>query len=278
VLSDKEIAELVDTRKITGVQENVPRLTSESPIQAASLDLHIGNIYLPSASADGAGGENKPLSEHLLSTGETVLVGTLERLNLPPDIGGIAFPPSRFAVKALLVTNAGHVDPEYRGPMRFTIINMGHEAQKLQTGDRVGTLMLFRASKGAEKGWFSRTGYEGRLPTTQDLRYLSKDFAEVGTRAERIAKEKVREATISAALLAAILTFVAAIIIGIGSLYSPVAKLETKVDLYQEQSTKAQDIEKRLQKLEGDAKATADVAETVRSLEKRTAALEKKVK
>lgn len=60
MLCDKRIADLVDHGNILGVLESVPRLAAESPIQAASLDLHIGGIYLPSAGPNDAGGSLAP--------------------------------------------------------------------------------------------------------------------------------------------------------------------------------------------------------------------------
>jgi deoxycytidine triphosphate deaminase len=279
MLSDKELIDLVNNGSISGVELPSDRFSRESPVQAASVDLHVGGIYLPEAAADEAGGENHPLQEHLLNTGDTVLVRTAEMLKLPKSVGGFAFPPSGFAVKALLVTNAGHVDPEYSGPLRFTIINMGHQPQKLEADGRVGTLVLFRTQSQPERGWTTRNGGPGKNPNTQDLRYLSRDFAEVTERTTQIARAQVRAATQvwdkRLAIGAFILTLVITAVVAVFGWYSPVGKLDNKVDALREEFThakKVDQIDERLKKLES---STAQQSNAI--LERRIEELEQKI-
>jgi dUTPase len=216
--------------------------TDISSVQAGSLNLHIGGIYLPRTTAEEPGGEHHPLTEYLLAPGQTVLVRTAETLRLPKHVAGLAFPPSGFAVKALLVTNAGHVDPEYSGPLRFTIINMGHQVQKLENGLRVGRLVLFGLDRAPERGWRTRMGKDGRNPNTEDLRHLSTDFAEVENRARQIARDEVQGAQLlvqqveqrwNRRLTFAGILFSAAVllIVGFFTWHSPIARLDTKIDL-----------------------------------------------
>lgn len=282
MLSDKELIDLVNDGSISGVELPADRFSRESPVQPASVDLHIGGIYLPGADADQAGGENRPLREHLLNTGDTVLVRTTETLKLPKSIGGLAFPPSSFAVKALLVTNAGHVDPEYSGPLRFTIINMGHQTQKLEAHERVGTLVLFSTHKQPERGWTTRNGGPGRVPNTEDLRYLSRDFAEVTRRTTRIARAQVRTAIDRWDKRLAIAAFIVAVIITavVGSigLFSPVSKLENKVDALRDEFThakKVDDLEERLKKIElsTSPQTNAILENRIKELEKKMSSL-----
>jgi len=96
---------------------------TESPIQASSIDLHIGEIFLPGKKGDEPGAESNPLTGHILSSGETAVVITQEKFTLPKDIAGIGFPPStRMSFKGILMTNPGHIDPGYNGHLRFTLI------------------------------------------------------------------------------------------------------------------------------------------------------------
>jgi len=260
MLPDNELVRLVKLNHIQGVSPGYDDFASDSAVQPGSLDLHIGGIFLPGTTADASGGESHPLNEVLLHTGETVLVMTRETLKLPKDIGGFAFPPSRFAVKALLVTNGGHIDPEYSGPLRFAIINMGHEPQKLEVGQRVGTLVLFSTSKPVSVGWSSRTGKPGRAPNTNDLHYLCPDFMDLEKRAGEIAKREVEIAqrsiheierrlsrkfdftTIAASLLVAAA-------VAVFSIWSPVSKLDNRVDLLSQEIHKANDGDHKLQNL-----------------------------
>jgi len=242
MLCDKELVSLVDAGAIGGLIMPPDRFSFDSPVQPASVDLHIGGIYLPRAVADEGGGENHPLTEHLLKTGETVLIRTEEVLKLPSGVGGLAFPPSSFAVKALLVTNAGHVDPEYSGPLRFTVINMGHEPQKLEAGDRVGTLVLFKTAALPQRGWTARSGGPGRNPNTEDLRYLARDFAEVGQRATQITQNLIHRWEFRlAAWLTGLTLFVA--LVGV---YSPYMRLENKVSSIQEEVTHSRETDEKL--------------------------------
>lgn len=272
MLPDVELIRLIREGHIENVPEGFADLDSKSAVQPGSVDLHIQGIYLPGTAADERGGENHPLAEYNLTAGETVLVSTAETLMLPKNVGGFAFPPSRFAAKALLVTNGGHVDPEYSGPLRFTIINMGHELQKLESGSRVGTLVLFHTSSRVARGWTERAGGPGKLPKTNDLGYLSHDFANVEERAERIAHSEVQEGqgvvreeleraqrmtseverrlnnrltiTIFVASLAV------AVAIALAGWFSPVTKLETKVDSLTGQLNERQRTDQRLGDLE----------------------------
>lgn len=248
MLSDNELFNLVDAGAISGLTMPSDRFSYDSPVQPASVDLHIGGIYLPRAAADEAGGENHPLTEHLLKTGETVLIRTEEVLKLPNNVGGLAFPPSRFAVKALLVTNAGHVDPEYSGPLRFTVINMGHEPQKLENGARVGTLVLFRTSAQPQRGWTARSGGPGRNPNTEDLRYLARDFVEVGQRATEIAQNLLRRWEFRLAVWLTVLTLFVALV----GVYAPYVKLENKIDTIKEEVTNSKETQEKLDGLNRD--------------------------
>jgi len=291
MLSDTEIVALVAAGHIKCVPAETDHYTKESAVQAASLDLHIGGVYLPRAAADESGGENHPLSEYLLAPGQTVLVRTMETLKLPSGVAGLAFPPSSFAVKALLVTNAGHVDPEYSGPLRFTIINMGHQGQKLETGNRVGTLVLFGLEREPNKGWITRTGKEGRSPNTEDLRHLSPDFAEVENRARDIARNEVKAAQLLVqeveqrwnrrlAFAGIVVSALALIIVGFFTWHSPIDRLDTKIDLVQVEFARTKATDDRLTKLEADNKTSGvdikALSDKINSLEDKIKRSEKK--
>ena len=109
---------------VEGVVLPVDPYSKDSPVQASSIDLRIGNIYLPGEKETDLGGAQNPKQDYSLKTGETAVITTLETLHLPGDIAAFGFPPSRVSFKGLLMTNPGHVDPGYEGVMRFTVINM----------------------------------------------------------------------------------------------------------------------------------------------------------
>ena len=95
------------------------------------------------------------------------------------------------------MTNPGHVDPGYKGPMRFTVINMGREPYVLRSGDAIVTLLLIKLARKAEAGWLTRrAGKPGGLPTQRDIERLSPDFANVEERATQLAREEIRHAEV----------------------------------------------------------------------------------
>jgi dCTP deaminase len=166
--------------------------SKDSPIQGASVDLHIGEIYLPGKKAGTAGAAGVPKSDHSLQTGETAVVTTKETLHLPPDVGAFGFPPSRVSFRGLLMTNPGHVDPGYDGAMRFTVINMAREAYTLNRGDRIVTLLFFRMAKASRTSWRQRNPNANDQPspiTQTAINLLAHDFVNVESRAKKIARD-----------------------------------------------------------------------------------------
>src|SRR5262249_48507510 len=150
--------------------------SKSSPIQPASVDLRIGDIFLPGKKEDEPGSKPKPLSEFTLKTGQTAVVTTKEKLNFPDNIAGIGFPPSSVSFSGLLMTNPGHIDPGYKGFMRFTVINMAKDDFILKRGDRIVRVLVFRLSASAHSDW-SKRHPEGSQPPKQDeISRLSEDF------------------------------------------------------------------------------------------------------
>jgi dCTP deaminase len=149
---------LLERRQIEGLLRAQPSLIDNfdvnrlgapnSPVRGASLDLAIGEIFLPDIPDGKLGGSNRGKQAHGLKSGETAVIRTAETLTLPGDIAAIGFPPSTaVSLSGLLTTNPGHVDPGYRGPLHLTVINMGKEVFTLYRGQRIMRLMLFRLSE-----------------------------------------------------------------------------------------------------------------------------------
>src|SRR5216683_926386 len=160
------------------VELPVDPYSKDSPVQGCSLDLHIGDIYLPGKKEDEIGGTQNPKLDVELETGATAVVTTKERLHLPGDVAGFGFPPSRVSFRGLLMTNPGHVDPGYEGVMRFTVINMAKEAYHLKRGDRIVRLLLFRMDKAAHADWRQRNPEGSHPPAQTEINLLSEDFVD----------------------------------------------------------------------------------------------------
>jgi deoxycytidine triphosphate deaminase len=238
----------------------------DSPVQASSIDLHIGNVYLPGEKESDLGGAQNPKDDYSLKTGETAVVTTAETLHLPSDVAGFGFPPSGVSFKGLLMTNPGHVDPGYEGVMRFTVINMGKDPYCLERGGRVVTLLLFRLAREVHTNWRQRNPAGSRLPNHAEISRLSRDFVDVKNRAENIAEDiaKKRGMQWSAGIAAA-----ATLILGLLQLTSS-GRLFSRADV--------EDLKKRQDIVEYDVKNRVDVDKKLQEFDNRLKELERSSK
>lgn len=172
----------------------------DNPFQQCSIDLRVGYIYVPETEPNSPGGAYNPKTgEHVLNTGHTVMVRTKEKIGLPNNIGGLCFSPSHLALKALLITNIGHVDPGYSGHLHFTAINMGKEPYTFRKNDVICSMIFFKLSEkvppyGEEH--FTKIGSDKEgisVPTVISNYFpkLARDFVDVEKRAQSIAKNEI---------------------------------------------------------------------------------------
>ncbi len=164
----------------------------ESPIQPSSVDLTVGNIYIPPRDPAVLGSTFATESNCVLNTGQTALVSTAEVLKLPNNIAAIGFPPSHVSIQGLLMTNPGHIDPGYEGPMHLTVINMGLKPFSLRRGDSIVTLLFYQLSGDARAGFQSRYGPPPYPSQADQSLKLSFDFVNVDNRAQRIAADAIK--------------------------------------------------------------------------------------
>jgi deoxycytidine triphosphate deaminase len=122
--------------------------TRASQVQAASLNFTIGEIFVPGTKSDDLGGCNNPRTTFELPQGHTAVIRTRESIHLSPQRAGIAFPPAHQSLKGLLMTNPGHIDPGYNGPLHCTVIDMAHSNFHLERGDPIMRILLFELPAG----------------------------------------------------------------------------------------------------------------------------------
>jgi deoxycytidine triphosphate deaminase len=193
-----------------------PADRSDSQIQPASIDLRIGQIFVPGTEPGKSGSASAPLTaRRCLMTGQTAVVTTHERCNFPDCIGAIGFPRSEVSAEGLLMTNPGHVDPGYKGALTFTVINMGRKPYELKQGARIVTLLLFKLDPPSASDYALRNpsvGQSGGLVNQELLDQLSADFLDVDVRAERAAQDAERR-TRRLTIMAGVLPGVAAILL-----------------------------------------------------------------
>lgn len=225
ILNDKEIVSMQSEcepgdRLFEGLGIPDDWYSSSSPVQGASVDLTVGNIFLPNTKPGDEGSVELPVTGgYLLPTGRTAIIATKESINFPPDICAFGFPPAGVSRDALLMTNPGHVDPGYKGHLRFTVINMGHEKFELVPGDRIVTLLLFRLRERAQKDWLGRGGKKGEAsPSRQSLRKLAKDFIDVENRIKTQSKKIAKRLLIRWISISAVVGIFLAVIIPLATI------------------------------------------------------------
>ena len=79
-------------------------------VRSTSLELTIGEIFVPGSSHDDFGGADDGKQEHNLEQGHTAVIRTQERLRMGARQVGVGFPPAHVSLKGLLVTNPGLID------------------------------------------------------------------------------------------------------------------------------------------------------------------------
>lgn len=264
LLSDEQIVLALSPRPeecrhpiVTGIERPGDWYSKDSPVQPASLDLRIGEILIPGKHGEEPGAARHPVKEYVLKCGQTALVKTLEKIDLPNDMVAVGFPPSTaVSSRGLLMTNPGQVDPGYVGKMHFTVINMAKEPYQLRERDPIVSLIFLKLQPHARAGWQER--HDGASPQDdlqERLDRLSHDFLDVEKRAADIADAKVRSmiglSALVSGLAAFFLTFVG---IWLGQYLhpgwvGPIAQLETDVALLQAKQD-SQNVLPRIVKLE----------------------------
>lgn len=149
------------------------------------------------------------------------------------------------------MTNPGHVDPGYSGPMRFTVINMGSEPYALRRGEAIVSLLLFKLSADAHTAWFERGNKAGGEPTQEKINRLCEDFVDVEKRAKEISYKILGWAGLVALALSTAFSLLFQWYSGVSDLKAKVASLESQLSVAGLQKTVGE-IDNRLKTVEKD--------------------------
>ena len=227
-----------------------------SPVQPASIDLTIGGIYVPESKVDDLGGAHTPRMELSLGPGETAVVVTAERLEVPSDLAAIGFPPASVAEDGLLMTNPGHIDPGFKGKLSFTVINMSRRAYDLRRGRKIVTVVFF--SLGGPVGCAYNLRHPGHAlaPVVQPERLdrLSRDMLSVTERTTRIVKDEEQKTR--------------RISIWIPAAIAAIAIASALAQFWTDRITRLSDVSRRLERLE-KSQSVSDLKDQVADLERR---------
>ncbi|MEX2381623.1 MAG: hypothetical protein WD490_04515 [Opitutales bacterium] len=163
-----------------------------SPVQPCSIDLHVGEIYLQT----DADKNLPPRKEFDLPPGHSAVVTTHEVLEMPADLGAVAFPLGGRGQRGVLMMNPGHIDPGYEGKLWFSLINLSRENFRISQGDRVATVLFWRTSGLPNAEWKSRCGPQLHTKPPEDVvKTIAGDALMLESRAEQKAMEVVERQT-----------------------------------------------------------------------------------
>jgi dUTPase len=112
---------------------------------------------------------------------------------LPNNLGAIVFAKSGgIADRGILITNTGHVDPGYKGSLRYAVLNMGNEPFSIRVGDRLLKILFFRMSSDAAPDW-SKLHPRIERPNLRTLGPLGREFAAFEERVVTLSRKVVDE-------------------------------------------------------------------------------------
>lgn len=239
LLSNVQLTQLLaESPKLVTAVGNINGKLANDALQPASIDLTVGRIFVPPFDHESLNKAEEINFYHDMKSGSTALVVTEQKLNLPSNIAGVMFPKNGdFALKAVLITNFGHVDPGFEGHLKFTLINFGPANFKLDVGKKIACLLLFRLDEHARPDWkqiqrHSVDNYEAHA------RVLNRDFLDIEkrisnlieTQVEKVVSSRDRIATTVIPIVAAIV----AILVGLVGFYVAAHTLiDTKTEALQ---------------------------------------------
>jgi dCTP deaminase len=239
-LSDAELLDLLDRDQpvITDLElgQGDGRYGMDAAVQPCSVDLTIGQVFIPEAKEGKPGSAEFPRKGVELKPGHTAVITTLEKCCFPSNIAAIGFPPNSVSSQGILMTNPGHVDPGYDDTMSFTVINMGSEDYTLQKGDKIVTLLLFEPKSPATKNLRERRGPNGLSAVAKVrnlLAVLSPDFLNVSNRVKKAAtkeERKTRRISIALPIVVGVLAILATIITYAFTTKDEIHELRTRVE------------------------------------------------
>lgn len=256
VLVDHQIDERLATTP--PLATNVPRgdfLGRSSPIQAASLDLTIGDIFIPGADPDKPGGTKSPHTKVSLREGRIAVVRTQEILAMPNDLVALGFPPASLSIQGVLMTNPGQIDPGYQGPLHLTLINMSKEPLTLARGQRLIRLIFAKLDEVPSSDFQARHPQTRQSPITDELlQALSIDFLNVEQRVDTMIQKERRRTEIRSAVVASVVGVLFTVITtAVPRMFDRYYTLESKMGVLSAQVEVAT-LKERLDRIEKGAK------------------------
>ncbi|MCI9136349.1 MAG: dCTP deaminase [Lachnospiraceae bacterium] len=166
ILSDGEICQFMRE----GVLNIEP--LEQSQIQPASVDIRLGNTFcIIDDTSNGIIRLNEEIKyktitteKYLLLPGQFVLATTMEYILLPDNLTAFVEGRSSLGRLGLFIQNAGWVDPGFEGEITLELFNANRCAIELQSGHRIGQLVLAKMEHSALHPYSGK--YQGQKGAT----------------------------------------------------------------------------------------------------------------
>ncbi|TMV49544.1 hypothetical protein FE783_13655 [Paenibacillus mesophilus] len=262
-LNHSELKQLIkETNCVQGktINEDVNKPYSrDSSIQSCSVDLHVGEMYIPGTADTSLGGKANPnTDEVIVKPGASLLVRTEELLQLPKYIGGVCYAPARDSLKGLLIVNIGHIDPGFEGRLHYTVINLGKENITIRKSQLISTLLLFKLSGETESfGKEETVSLNGNnIPKTvnDSLPRLASTFMDFENKTRDMINAEITKANFKIPIIIAVLTIAATFLTSLILDYLKNAdELQKKIEQIDSRITtieKEKSVDERLDKIE----------------------------
>jgi len=157
-LSKPALQTLIDNKEI--IIEDL----DENLIQSASIDLRVGKEITNSH-------DNKiDISKHSywLSPQETILIETMERIQLPKNITGNIGGMALYAKQFIQYGIGYEIDPGFEGHIGFTITNLRDKAFRIHTAMPIISVILYKLSNESNQSWVNKN--EEKSVLTRDTK------------------------------------------------------------------------------------------------------------
>jgi dCTP deaminase len=133
-------------------QNMVENYDLEKCASPASYELRVGS-YLDKRLDQRVNLVDSKVGEIAIMPSGFLLVGTMERVNLPNDIVGMLYLRSTYGRRGFISYFQGLVDPGYRGSLTIMLHNLSGESLTITGGERICHLVFEELPQAAAKGY-----------------------------------------------------------------------------------------------------------------------------
>jgi dCTP deaminase len=161
ILSGETIKELLDSGRL------VIRPMGQEQIQPASVDLRISGEMMRAKAEEivfekAQEYEKMEGDEVSIPPKTHVLVRSIERVELPNDVAGMAKLRSSLSRVGLMLNNAGWVDPGFKGTLTLSVFNANDCPLRISKGTRFVQLILMKMDRVGR-------GYSGKYAGQKEI-------------------------------------------------------------------------------------------------------------